>query len=87
MDIEMMDGIIPFNMIANVQAMVAALGSGFTVKGVVGDDSELPESGELGDIYLMSSEGYATYTWDGTQWVLKQNDVATAQELQAALYS
>ena len=86
-DIEMMDGIIPFNLLLNVQSMIAALGSGFTVQGVVEDISSLPASGELGDIYLVSSEGYATYTWDGEQWVLKLYDVATAADLQAALYS
>ena len=78
---------MPLALLTSVQAMIAALGSGFTVKGVVEDASELPESGDLGDIYLMSSEGYTTYTWDGTQWVAKINDVATAQELQSALYS
>lgn len=86
-DIEMMDGIIPFNLLLNVQSMIAALGSGFTVQGVVEYTSSLPASGELGDIYLVSSEGYATYTWDGEQWVLKLYNVATAEDLQAALYS
>lgn len=86
-DIEMMDGIIPFNLLLNVQSMIAALGSGFTVQGVVDDTSELPDTGELGDIYLVASEGYATYTWSGTEWVLKLYNVATAEDLQAALYS
>lgn len=84
---EMLDGIIPLGLIAGVQAEIAALGSGFTVKGVVSDTSGLPESGEIGDIYLVASEGYATYTWSGTEWVLKLYNVATAEDLQAALYS
>lgn len=84
---EVLDGIIPLGLLAGVQQMIAALGSGFTVQGVVDDTSELPETGELGDIYLVASEGYATYTWSGTEWVLKLYNVATAEDLQAALYS
>ena len=84
---EVLDGIIPLALLAGVQQEIAALGSGFTVQGVVNDTSSLPASGELGDIYLVSSEGYATYTWDGEQWVLKLYNVATAEDLQAALYS
>ena len=85
--IDKMDGVIALGMLKQVKAMIAALGSGFTVHGVVEDTSSLPASGELGDIYLVSSEGYATYTWDGEQWVLKLYNVATAEDIVAALYS
>ena len=87
--IDKMDGVIALGMLKQVKAMIAELGSGFTVEGVVASTSELPESGELGQIYLVVDEGYATYTWDDTQeeWVLKLYDVATAEELQSALYS
>ena len=84
---EVLDGIIPLALLAGVQQEIAALGSGFTVQGVVNDTSALPETGEIGDIYLVASEGYATYTWSGTEWVLKLYNVATAEDLQAALYS
>lgn len=81
-----MDGVIPLALLSGVQASVAALGSGFTVKGVV-TKANLPATGTLGDLYLVSDEGYASYVWDGTQWVAKMNDAATAAELQEALYS
>lgn len=81
-----MDGVIPLALLSGVQESVAALGSGFTVKGVV-TKANLPATGTLGDLYLVSDEGYASYVWDGTQWVAKMNDAATAAELQEALYS
>lgn len=81
-----MDGIIPLALQADIGASIASLGSGFTVKGVV-TKADLPSTGSLGDLYLVSDEGYASYVWDGTQFVAKINDVATAAELQEALYS
>lgn len=81
-----MDGVIPLALLSGVQESVSALGSGFTVKGVV-TKANLPATGTLGDLYLVSDEGYASYVWDGTQWVAKMNDAATAAELQEALYS
>lgn len=81
-----MDGVIPLAMEAGLSASVASLGTGFTVKGVV-TKADLPSTGSLGDLYLVSDEGYASYVWDGTQFVAKVNDVATAADLQEALYS
>ena len=83
----MLDGIIPLAMIGAVNESIAALGSGFTVKGVVASTSELPASGELGDLYLVSGEGYASYVWDGSAWQLKDGDIATNAEIDSALYS
>ena len=83
----MLDGIIPLAMIGAVNESIAALGSGFTVKGVVASTSALPASGELGDLYLVSGEGYASYVWDGSAWQLKDGDIATNAEIDSALYS
>ena len=83
----MLDGIVPLSMILGTNQMVAALGSGFTVKGVVAATSNLPESGDLGDLYLVSGEGYASYVWDGDSWELKGGDIATNTEILTALYS
>ena len=83
----MLDGIIPLAMINQVSQQIAALGSGFTVKGVVTNKTDLPESGTLGDLYLVSSEGYASYVWDGDSWELKDGDIATNNDIDAALYT
>lgn len=90
----MLDGIIPLAMmgamqetVRNVEEEVSHLGTGFTVKGVVESQSALPASGTLGDLYLVSGEGYASYVWDGSAWHLKDGDVATHADLIAALYS
>ena len=83
----MLDGIIPLAMINQVSQQIAALGSGFTVKGVKATKEELPESGELGDLWLVSGEGYASYVWDGDSWKLKDGDIATNNEIDSALYS
>lgn len=84
-----MDGIIPFALLQGVQTMVSDLGSGFDVKGIVSTSDALPSTGEVGDVYLVSSEGYTRYTWDDTlgEWKPMLNDVATAEDLQSALYS
>ena len=84
-----MDGIIPYAMIYAVQQMITSLGSGFEVKGIEVSKDDLPESGELGEIYLVSGEGYTPYTWDGTEsaWMPVMFNVATAVETQSALYS
>ena len=89
-----MDGIIPYSLmeqlsgeVENVAEMIEALGSGFTVKGVVAATTDLPDSGELGDLYLVSGEGYASYVWDGDSWELKDGDIATNAEIDSALYS
>ena len=83
----MLDGIIPLAMIGQVQQQVAALGSGFEVKGVVDAKTDLPAEGELGDLYLVSGEGYASYVWDGDSWELKDGDVASNNDIDSALYS
>ena len=87
--IDKMDGVIALGMLKQVKAMIAALGSGFTVKGVEATVSDLPASGELGDIYLISTKGYTPYTWDDTaeEWKALSYNVATAEDLVAALYS
>ena len=81
-----MDGIIPYAMLKKVNESIAALGSGFTVKGVV-TKANLPATGELGDLYLVSDEGYASYVWDGSAWQEKDGDVATNADIDSALYS
>lgn len=81
-----MDGIIPYSMLQNVNESIAALGSGFTVQGVV-TKANLPASGELGDLYLVSDEGYASYVWDGDSWELKDGDIASNNDIDSALYS
>ena len=82
-----MDGIIPFSGLGEVEDMVGNLGSGFTVKGVVATTGDLPESGELGDLYMVSGEGYASYVWNGSAYVEKDGDVATNAQIDTALYS
>ena len=89
-----MDGIIPYAMMGkissqvnDVEEMIESLGSGFTVKGVVAATTDLPESGELGDLYLVSGEGYASYVWDGDSWELKDGDIATNAEIDAVIYA
>ena len=82
-----MDGIIPFSGLGEVEDMVGNLGSGFTVKGVVATTGDLPASGELGDLYMVSGEGYASYVWSGSAWVEKDGDVATNAQIDTALYS
>lgn len=81
-----MDGIIPFAMLGKVNKQIASLGSGFTVKGVVAK-ANLPATGELGDLYLVSDEGYASYVWDGSAWQLKDGDIATNADIDSALYT
>lgn len=81
-----MDGIIPFAMLGKVNKQIASLGSGFTVKGVV-TKANLPATGELGDLYLVSDEGYASYVWDGSAWQLKDGDIATNADIDSALYT
>lgn len=71
----------------NVEQEIDALGTGFDVKGVVSATTDLPESGSLGDLYLVSGEGYASYVWDGEAWELKDGDIASDQEIESALYS
>lgn len=82
-----MTGIIPFALLKKVQSMIASLGSGFEVKGVVASTDDLPEEGTLGDLYLVSGEGYASYVWDGDSWEMKDGDIATNAEITSALYS
>ena len=84
---EKMDGVIPLSQVSSTKAMVSALGTGFTVKGVVASTSDLPDSGELGDLYLVSGEGYASYVWDGDSWELKDGDIASNNDIDSALYS
>lgn len=81
-----MDGIIPLAMLGKVNKQIASLGSGFTVKGVV-TKANLPATGELGDLYLVSDEGYASYVWDGSAWQLKDGDIATNADIDSALYT
>lgn len=81
-----MDGIIPFAMLGKVNRQIASLGSGFTVKGVV-TKANLPATGDLGDLYLVSDEGYASYVWDGSAWQLKDGDIATNADIDSALYT
>jgi len=81
-----MDGIIPFAMLGKVNKQIASLGSGFTVKGVV-TKANLPATGDLGDLYLVSDEGYASYVWDGSAWQLKDGDIATNADIDSALYT
>lgn len=81
-----MDGIIPFAMLGKVNRQIASLGSGFTVKGVV-TKANLPATGGLGDLYLVSDEGYASYVWDGSAWQLKDGDIATNADIDSALYT
>lgn len=85
----MMDGIIPLAMIQGVQAEMETMGSGLTPKGVVASSSDLPDSGEIGDMYLVEDEGYTTYVWDdvNNEYAPKRNDAATVEEYMAALYS
>ena len=84
----MMDGVIPYAFLQGVKAMVAALGNGFTLKGIVATTSDLPESGELGDLYMVSSEGYASYTWDEDEWVLKIGvKTASLADIEEALFT
>lgn len=83
----MLDGVIPLAMLKGVQQEVESFGSGFTVKGVVATVSDLPVSGELGDLYMVSGEGYESYVWNGSEYVLKGGDVATNAELLAALFA
>lgn len=82
-----MNGIIPYALLNGVKNMVASLGSGFAVKGVVTSASDLPESGTLGDLYLVSGEGYTSYVWDGSAWQLKDGDVASDADITSALYT
>lgn len=81
-----MDGVIPLSMTASTQEMVSQLGSGFTVKGVV-TEANLPDSGTLGDLYIVSDKGYASYIWDGSAWQEQAGDVATNANIDSALYS
>lgn len=84
----MIDGAIPLALIDAVQQSVASLGSGFEVQGVV-TKANLPASGELGDLYLVSDEGYASYVWDNVKnsWELKDGDIATNAEIDSAVFS
>lgn len=82
-----MTGTIPLALISKTNEMIASLGSGFEVKGVVAATSGLPDSGTLGDLYLVSGEGYASYVWDGDSWELKDGDIASDADITSALYS
>ena len=84
-----MDGIIPFAMLKGVQEEVESMGSGLTPKGVVASASDLPDSGEVGDMYLVADEGYTTYVWDdvNNEYAPKRNDAATVEEYMEAIYS
>lgn len=73
--------------VIGVQEEVEALGTGFTVKGVVSAETDLPDSGNLGDLYLVSGEGYASYVWDGDSWELKDGDIASDADINSALYT
>jgi len=87
---EKMDGVIPLSIIMDVQAEISSgIGSGLTPKGVVESASDLPATGEVGDMYLVSDEGYATYVWDDVKekYAPKRNDAATVEEYMAAIYS
>lgn len=68
-----MDGIIPFAVLSQSVSNLAAEVNPFS-KGVVDSVSDLPASGELGDMYMVASEGYILYVWDGTQWVKKRDE-------------
>ena len=82
-----MNGTIPFALLGKTNEMIASLGSGFEVKGVVTNVSDLPASGELGDLYMVSSEEYASYVWDGSAWELKDGGIASDEDIITALYS
>ena len=84
-----MDGVIPLSMIEGVQKEVENMGSGLVPKGVVASSSDLPASGEKGDMYLVADEGYTTYVWDDLNeiWAPKMNGAATVEEYLAAVYS
>lgn len=81
-----MDGIIPYSKLKGINNSISALGSGFTVKGTT-TKANLPATGALGDLYLVSDEGYASYVWTGSSWEEKGSDVATQADIRAALYS
>lgn len=83
----MLDGVVPLALMKNLEAEVNSLGSGFEVKGVVETVGDLPATGELGDLYLVSGEDYESYVWTGTAYVLKGSDIATVAELTTALYT
>ena len=85
-----MDGIIPYAFLQGVKAMIASLGNGFTLEGIVESTSDLPETGELGQLYMVADEGYASYTWDNTteEWVLKIGvKTASIADIQEALFT
>lgn len=86
---ELLDGIIPLAQIQGLKAMISGLGTGFTPQGIVASTDDLPASGELGDYYLVSSEGYAFYTWDNEseQWVVRTYNIATHEDIQEAFFS
>lgn len=49
---------------------VNVTGKGLTIVGIVEDVSDLPESAEDFDVYLVGEEEpYDAYIWDGTAWV------------------
>lgn len=84
-----MDGAIPYAMLMGLKAEVDNMGSGLTPKGVVASTSDLPATGEVGDMYIVAGDGYATYIWDdlNSTWAKKLNDAATVQEYLNALYT
>ena len=54
--------------VSAVEAALETYPSGYSYKGTVTTVSDLPDSAEVGDMYIVTGEGNAEYAWDGTTW-------------------
>lgn len=55
--------------ISSIDAVLQSFPSGYSYKGSVDSQTDLPENPEIGDMYTIKNESYAIYVWDGEQWL------------------
>lgn len=65
--------------IKSVESVLKTFPSGFTYKGSVSTTSDLPESAEVGDMYIVTGEDNAPYAWNGTGWQEVNSAITTQQ--------
>ena len=62
-----------------VKSLVESFPSGYTFKGTVASTTDLPNTAEVGDLYIVTGEENSEYVWDGTQFLNRTPIISHAQ--------
>lgn len=52
--------------------------SGYSYKGSVEDETDLPNNAQVGDMYTVEAEDNEEYIWNGTEWITPESDKVTS---------